>query len=254
MALRLGDAGHVQLMLRGRLALASRGPVWSAGVGDVTRMAALRALRRSRPALSGLVINADAPQDRALWRAGFVPVMTPAWVAEWHMAGTDLQRRAALDQKWRNRLVRAEHRALRVIETDFPADPAHWLVQRDAEQQRARGYRGYPGAVAAGYAAANPGHARLFVVEMGGAPVAAALVLVHGRVATYHIGWADAVGRAVQAHNLVLWRASCALSARGVVRFDLGGLDTVAAAGLAHYKLGTGAVARRLGGSWGAVC
>ncbi len=242
--------GHVTLMQRGKLALASRGPVWEQGSEPSERAAALRALRRRIG--WALALNADAP-DPALPRARFLPLLTPATIAEWDLGPDPDTRRARLGQKWRNRLVRAEDQGWKVRRIPFPADPGHWLLARDAEQQRAKRYRALPGALSAAYAAVNKGQAWLFQAEDRGGPAAAALILLHGPVATWHIGWSDTRGRAGHAQALLLWQAADWLAARGVHRLDLGTIDTVSAPGLARFKLGTGAAARPLGGTWGAL-
>ena len=55
----------------------------------------------------------------------------------------------------------------------------------------------------------------------------------------------------MSAHNLLMWRAALWLARQGHRRLDLGPIDTANAPGLARFKLGIGAHARRLGGTWG---
>ena len=241
--------GHVQLIRRGRLWLASRGPVW---LDPGAQTAGMRALRRHLPGWSGLVINAETPVKDG-WQAGFVRLSTGLTVAEWQL-GAVAQMRAALHPKWRNRLVRAENAGLRVIQSTLPADPAHWLLANDGTQQRAKCYRAWPASLCAAYARANPDQAQLWTADRGDGPLAAVLVLIHGTVASYQIGWSGAAGRAAHAHNLLLWRAACWLADQGVRRFDLGSVDSKSTPGLAHFKLGTGAAMRTLGGTWATLC
>jgi len=74
------------------------------------------------------------------------------------------------------------------------------------------------------------------------------LFLIHGRRATYHVGWTSEAGRDNAAHNLILWTAMKELKARGVATLDLGGVNTQSGAGIARFKLETGgAVLRRAG-------
>jgi lipid II:glycine glycyltransferase (peptidoglycan interpeptide bridge formation enzyme) len=80
-----------------------------------------------------------------------------------------------------------------------------------------------------------------------GTPIAFMLILLHGDTATYHIGWTGPRGRAVGAHNLLLWDASCTLAARGYIRLDLGRTDPLRTPGIARFKLGAGAAPRDLG-------
>ncbi len=197
-----------------------------------------------------VILSPDAPTP-ALARLGPVPLMTPATVAELDLRAPAAQRRARLHPKWRNRLKHAEAGPLRITRQNLPQDPGHWLFTADGLQQRRRGYRGWPPALTLAYGAENPGMAKLFTAFEGKTPVAAMLFLRHGTGATYHIGYTDARGRALSAHNLLLWQAAAWLAARGHQRLDLGLIDQRNAPGLARFKLGSGARARRLGGTWG---
>jgi len=284
------EIGAVQVVLRrcgglATLALASRGPVWSDGFapearggvtpearggvapearggvapearGGVTpeaQAAALRALRRHLPGqgMGALLATPDHGTDRAVLRAaGLIEVQTPLHVAEIDLTAPAALRRAAQGGKWRNRLARAEAQGLKVRRAALPADPSHWLLRAEGAQQRARGYRGLPPGFAAAWASVAPRDAQVFSVERAGAPVAAMLMLIHGRAASYHIGWSDEEGRRLNAHSLILWRASEWLARRGVARLDLGTVNTKDAPGLARFKIGAGAQVRALPGTW----
>lgn len=252
---RIG-AGLTLLRRIGRLggaALMSRGPVWAPGVEDEARAEALRALRRSAPiaGLRVLFITAEDQTDAAaLTAGGLVQVQTPIHVAELDLTAPETVRRAAQTVKWRNRLVAAEGASLKIRRTALTPDPNHWLLHHEARQQRARGYRGLPPAFAAAWASTAPGAAQLFVAHKGGDPLAAMLILMHDPVATYHIGWSGPEGRALNAHNLILWRAARWLAAHGIARLDLGAVNTEDAPGLARFKIGAGAAVRPLGGAW----
>jgi hypothetical protein len=52
---------------------------------------------------------------------------------------------------------------------------------------------------------------------------------------------------------ILLWQAAVWLAGQGTRTLDLGAVDTVSAAGVARFKLGTGATARPLGGTWAGV-
>ncbi|MFC3615018.1 GNAT family N-acetyltransferase [Lutimaribacter marinistellae] len=220
----------------------------------VTLLSRARIDRKTLPGLlhgSGLrrapvILNPDAPCPD-LARLGALMLVTPAHVAELDLTGN---LRSGLRQKWRNRLNHALRQNLAVRDAAMPQDPGHWLFTADMAQQRARGYRSWPVRLTLAYTRANPGSARLFTALHSGRPVAAILLLLHGRAATYHIGHSTAQGRAVSAHNLLMWHAMTWLAARGITRLDLGPVETESAAGLARFKLGTGANARALGGTW----
>ncbi|SLN42995.1 hypothetical protein ROJ8625_02120 [Roseivivax jejudonensis] len=194
-----------------------------------------------------LLVNADAA---AGWRqAGFWPLLTPSVAARLTL-GPEPEMRARMEQKWRNRLNAARQAEVTTRLRVFPADPSHWLLAAEAAQARARGYRGWPPALGAAWAAANPGAARLVTAMHGTETLAAALILLHGDSATWQIGVSTRAGRQRNAMNAVLWRAMRWCAGRGFARLDLGTLDSAHAPGLARFKLGTGAAACKLGGTW----
>lgn len=226
--------------------LAARGPAWHPDASFPQKVTGLRLLARH-----GLwMIEGEADDDAALRTAGYRRVVTPAHVAELSLAGTAAERRARLDGKWRNALSQALRAGLRLRHTPFRGENDHWLLQREAEQRRRKGYHTLPMAVTVAFARANPGLVRIFTAEEAGEPVAAMLMLRHGPVATYHIGWSGPRGRATSAHHLILMHAADWLAERGHHRLDLGSVDTESAAGLARFKIGTGAAIRTLAGSW----
>ncbi|ASP21701.1 acetyltransferase (GNAT) domain protein [Antarctobacter heliothermus] len=227
----------------GRIDLVSRGPVASEA-GDLTDWT-MRWQRwhDGRP----LVLNADGLGPELLRSAGFWPLMTPASLALLPL-GPEADMRAAMAQKWRNRLNRATREGLEVRETALTSN--HWLLTAEAAQARARRYRGMPPGFSAAFAQVNPGAAQVFEARLRGVPVAAALMLRHGRMATWQIGVTTPEGRQRHAINLLLWRAMQSLAAQGHDCLDLGILNAQDAPGLAHFKLGTGAHTHRLGGTW----
>lgn len=206
-------------------------------------------LRQSRLNTHLILMSPENPTP-ALARTGAVPVLTPGVVAEIDLGLPQETRRAGLHQKWRNRLVHAEKQGLRITRSDLPSRLSHWLLRHETTQRAQRGYRGWPMALTLAYGQANPGMAQLFTAHEGQVPLAAMLFLRHGTGASYHIGHTTARGRALSAHNLLLWQATEWLAENGHNRLDLGLFDTTHAPGLARFKLGAGATARRLGGTW----
>lgn len=195
------------------------------------------------------IIGPDHPTP-GLARIGAVPLMSPATVAEIDLCAGRDELRARMHQKWRNRLVHAERQDLRITACGLGPANGDWLFSAEEGQRRAKGYRGWPEELTRAWAEATPGATRLLTAFQGATPVAGMLFLLHGEAATYHVGYTTPLGRATSAHNLLLWQAMCWLSARGYLRLDLGTLDTLRAPGLARFKLGAGAGARPLGGTW----
>jgi len=239
------DAGaavaQAVLVRRGPVTLAVRGPVWVGTPDARQRVEALRGL--------GLrLIEADAP-DPALRAAGFRQVATAATLAVLDLAPSEAAQIARAQGKWRNRLMQAWRAGLRIDRAAYDGDPAHWLLAAEAVQRRRR-YHALPLRLASAYAATNPGAAQIFTAVQDNRPVAAMLLLCHGTRATYHIGWSGAQGRACSAHHAILMAAAGWLAAQGVTQIELGTIDTVGNPGLARFKLGSGARAQVLGGSW----
>lgn len=210
----------------------------------------ITALRSSGLHRSPLILSPETPAPQ-LALFGAVPLTTPAHAALWDLSQDAGQRRAALHQKWRNRLKHGEAQSLRLTRQNLPHDVRHWLFQADAKQQTLRGYRSWPIGLTLAYGRENKGQAKLFQAFEGKEPVAATLILTHGSTATYHIAHTTARGKQLSAHPLLLWEAANWLASKGVSRLDLGLINTEDAPGLARFKLGTGAKLHRLGGTWG---
>jgi hypothetical protein len=232
-----------RLRLLGEVALVSRSAVQLAPQG-------LRAFRRLCGARH-LVVNAeDAAQAQALAEAGFWPLARPRPIAELPLYASKADQSARLKGKWRNRLRHARRQGLQVTITPMPPDPAHWLFTTEAKAARKLGYRPLPPIFVAALCAVAPSAGQLCVAHHGNTPVAAALIIHHGSVATYQIGWSSPAGRHRSAQTLLLWRAMGHFAQLGCSRLDLGLSDAAAAPGLARFKHGTGATIRPLGGTW----
>ncbi|MCB4454443.1 GNAT family N-acetyltransferase [Leisingera sp. McT4-56] len=247
--------GQDPLMLEDKLVLQRRLPgglrLAMVNRADLTDPAPLlAAMRENGFARTPLILSPETPALH-LSRLGAVPLVTPAHAAIWDLSGDLDQRRAALHQKWRNRLKHGAAQNLRLTRQNLPHDVRHWLFQADAKQQTLRGYRSWPIGLTLAYARENKGQAKLFQASEGKEAVAAILILSHGSGATYHIAHTTARGKQLSAHTLLLWEAANWLAAKGICRLDLGLINTEDAAGLARFKLGTGANLHRLGGTWG---
>lgn len=209
----------------------------------------IEALRTVGLGRSPVILSPEHPSPE-LAGIGALPLITPAFVALLDLKQTAGSQREALHQKWRNRLNRAQGRGLRVSRQNMPLDPNHWLFAADQAQQRKRGYRSWPVALTLAYAKANKGQAKLFQAFEGTTAVAAILILRHGRGATYHISHTTQTGKALSAHNLLMWEVMLWLARKGCEQLDLGLINTEEAPGLARFKLGTGARLSQLGGTW----
>lgn len=250
-----GSLGVVRAILRrigplGQIALIPGGPLWHGDPDASARRAALAVLpaQMRRHDIRALLANCADPADAALLQTlGHLPLVTGQHLAHLDLALPAAARRARLHGKWRNRLVQAESAGIRIRHAPFdPLRHAALLSQENA-QRRARRYRGPPVAFAAQAAQLFPDRTRLFTATARGTPLGAMLFLIHGASASYHIGHLAPAGRHCAAHNLLLWQACGWLAEQGVTRLDLGPIDTETGAGLARFKLGSGARAVPLG-------
>ena len=241
-AINIDGSEPVQTVTRFGMRFASRGPIWHDTPTDIQT----HALK-----YSGLhLINSNGGDHAAFQNAGFRQIMKPRHVAELSILGTPEDRMRRLKGKWRNGLRQgAKHP--QTIETEpFHPSQHQWLLKADLAQQKAKGFRSLPHRFLIAYARGNPDKTLVMTSRLNGEPIAAMLFLLHGKVATYHLGWTSPMGRTAVAHHTILMRAGDHLSKQAVERIDLGMVDVENAPGLARFKLGTGASLRPLGGTW----
>ncbi len=232
-------AAPVQVIQRFGIGFAPRGPIWIAPPDACAlRTAQLR------------LINSNGGDAQALRKARYRQIMTPATVAELALS-TDLDiMTAQMHGKWRNIWRRSQTEPINIKHTRFDAASHQWLLDSDLAQQRQKGFRALPHSIIKAYADIAPEDVTVWTAARGNTPIAAMLFLRHGACATYHLGWANALGRQARAHHRLLIAAAMSLARGGVRQLDLGTIDTHSAPGLARFKLGCGATPRQLGGSW----
>lgn len=198
-----------------------------------------------------LVVNAETSTDAsALADAGFHRIFAPRVMAELTLDPSTDVMAARLGQKWRNRLRHGQAQGLVIRRRPMPPDKRFWLFKADAAQSLRKWYQPLPPEMIAAMAACKPGAVQVFTAYHLGRRVAAMLFVRHGQEATYQIGWSNADGRRLSAGPALMWRAMVELQAMGVDGIDLGAADKRLAPGLTHFKRGTGAELRALGGTW----
>lgn len=206
---------------------------------------------RDRVKAKHLVVNAETARDaRALSAAGFHRIFAPRVIANLPLDPSTDVMAARLNQKWRNRLRHGQSQDLVIRRRPMSPDKKFWLFKAEAVQSLRKWYQPLAPEMVAAMAACKPGAAQVFTAYHMGRRVAAMLFLRHGSAATYQIGWSNADGRKMSAGPALMWRAMVELQAMGTERIDLGAADKSLAPGLAHFKCGTGAQLRELGGTW----
>lgn len=165
------------------------------------------------------------------------------------LAPDDADARAALHVKWRNQLKRAENSALAVQFEPFNSQNGNRILRIETEQSKRRGYVNWPAALTQAFADSAPDQTHLATARLKDKAVAHMLFLTHGQHASYHIGHNSVQGRALNAHNLLLWQGARRLAALGFDTLDLGLIEK-GAIGLNRFKLRTGASRIKTGGTW----
>ncbi len=154
--------------------------------------------------------------------------------------------RSQLAGNWRNQLKKAEQSSFTIAVGGAKPKHYNWLLEKEGEQRRNRGYSAVPlGLVPAYQTAAITSATKTSPIvsvtaHEKGAQIAGALFLLHGTSATYHIGWVGERGRALNAQNRVLFGGMLSLKKQGIEWLDLGGVDTGPQAAIARFKLGLG--------------
>ncbi len=237
-----------------------RGPVWLDPQPDsAERREVLRTLRRAftlrRRQL--LIWTPELPDSRenhaALRGCGLRRMVTGYSTSLIDLERPGEQLRAALQGKWRNMLRSAEKAEL-PVQVGATGRPFEWLVRQADRQRRRGGYYAPSANMIRAIAGSMARKEDVLTVTASAAPgrerIAGTLVFIHGRSASYELGWSGADGRRLRAHHLLLWRTIEELRKRGVRWLDLGGLDAVAAPGVARFKLGLGGGLYTLAGTY----
>ncbi len=81
----------------------------------------------------------------------------------------------------------------------------------------------------------------LYVARYGGAPIAAAIMIEHGKTVTYLHGAMDREHRALMAPHLLHWTLMQQYKQRGYAWYDFWGIDADQYPGVTRFKLGFGA-------------
>ncbi len=102
------------------------------------------------------------------------------------------------------------HRAEILADGQADSNPGQYdlLIKADAAQQKARRYRASPAYFTTAWQreCKAPDGVVILTANQAAKRVAAMMVLIHGKGALYQVGWAGDEGRAVNAHNLLMWQ------------------------------------------------
>jgi lipid II:glycine glycyltransferase (peptidoglycan interpeptide bridge formation enzyme) len=225
------------------VALCTRGPIWLSEVSDSDKARIQRALKRSLPMSRPRIIlfSPDLTDPKHPSMASLTRVLTGYSTVMLDLSQPLTALRAGLHPYWRNRLSTAERSGLKIAELahDSPELP-RVLAEENRQRERKRFYALPLGFIEHYLEEGGAESALILQASWQSRPVAAMLFLIHGSSATYQLGWTNPQGRALNAHNLILWGAIERLQQRGIVKLDLGGVNTHDLPGISRFKINTG--------------
>jgi lipid II:glycine glycyltransferase (peptidoglycan interpeptide bridge formation enzyme) len=247
------EAGLVQLMEVSLLkqlfhvVMLDRGPLWFDGFGEQDDLNAffteynrifkprLGRRRRIMPETSLQISHAALPAKRKF----AYPAYQTIWV---DLKPDEAALRAKLHGNWRSSLSKAERSGVQ-LHVDKVGLTLSWLLDNYARDKAERKFQGpKPRTIIALCDTFAPrGNRLLMQARFEGQPIAGILIFIHGKSATYQIGWTDHdKGRKYNAHNFLLWQAMLHLKALGIEDLDLGGVNGESAKGVKKFKMGMG--------------
>jgi hypothetical protein len=230
----------------GGVALCTRGPLWLTPLSGKDKAHAYRSLRQSLPVkgLRFMFVTPNEPISEDLGLSSLKRVMTGYATALLDLSPSMEDLRAGLEKRFRHRVGGAEKSELTVHRVGTNVGQYRWLMDAEQQQRDNRGLQGMPLHFVDAYIASRkqPGHNVLTLrADIGRDRVAGMMFLLHGQAATYQIGWTSDAGRDAHAHNLLLYKGMEALKERGIRTLDMGGINTGRSAGIARFKISTGA-------------
>lgn len=239
-----------------------RGPVWLApNISTPNKATICKAISLDYPKWRWRFLSMQpecdksSPEARALKGVGLKRVMTGFSTAWLDLTPDQDLLRKGFAGKWRNQLVKAEQlqASLQINIGGHKRRHFDWLLEREVAHQNIKGYQAMPVTWLDSWLRASQqtdaGVLSITIIE-NGLKIAGGLFLLHGNSATYHIGWTGNRGRAICVQNLLMWKAIIALKKRGIQFLDMGGMNSDTLAGIARFKLGTGASPIQLSGAW----
>jgi hypothetical protein len=226
-----------------------RGPIWFDGFGgDKDCAAFIKSLLDEFPRRIGrryrLIpeMKENTPVNIQLEKAGFKRQAAVSYKTIWLdlTLGED-ELHGNLKKNWRNMLSRAQRSGLQIDWTSN-GKTLKLLLENYAVDKAQKGYSGasIQTIIALAKTMLPKGKMLTGHAYKDGKAVASVLLLLHGRSATYQIGWTSGKGRDCGAQNLLLWDALAVLKQRHIMDLDLGGINDSSAKGIQTFKAGMG--------------
>ncbi len=224
------------------------GPLWFDGFDTLyNNISFIADFRRRYPArpFRKVRILPNMKDDRDLHRAfddyGFQLYTTPYQTIWVDLKKSQDQLRQDMRKNFRNMISKAE-RADITIEWDISGRTLPWLTKRHELDAKNKGYKALSRIFISSLFESFSDQENFVIGRafMENKPVAAMLLLCHGKSATYQIAWSSKTGRREGAQNYLLWNGFAVLKNKGILNLDLGGVNDETAKGVKDFKLGIG--------------
>lgn len=149
--------------------------------------------------------------------------------------------RSRLSSRWKRHIKKADKSNMVLLWSDEGKNFA-WLMQNYIKDRKEKKYDGASPQTLIKLADqfSRGKNMVLGTALLEGQPIAAILLLIHGKSATYQIGYTSDKGRECCAHHLLLFKAQSVLKERELNDFDLGGVNEGSAKGVKSFKEGLG--------------
>ncbi len=249
--------GAAQVLLRllplsmGGLAWINRGPLAVSGAGEGRLAEMTAALGQHYGRQRGLYLRLAPPLESFDGGGGGLALTaTPGWASAVLDLTPSLETlRGNLKQKWRNSLNKAERSGVEVRAGTGDDLFASFLESHVRMRDKTGPAAMVPPDLLDALHRLHPGGHPLetFLAYQGGVLLGGVLMVRYGGACEYLAGNVSDAGRALSAGQLLLWRAVETMKAKGLRRFDLGGLDEVLTPpGIFRFKSGLGGTPYRL--------
>ncbi len=256
------EAGMVQILEAGVFGNAlhaitiDRGPLWFDGFGTPPHFEMfMQALLKKWPRRIGRKyrIIPEVEESPALQKAmrehGFKVSGDSPYKTIWlELDKSEEELLASLKKNWRNMISKAAKNDVTVT-WEMTTDSYRAFLKNYTIDKAAKGYDGASvELITALTKTFLPARKMILgsVLNKDGQVLASVLHFLHGRSATYQIGWNSDDGRKIGAHNYLLWHSLPILKDHGIKELDLGGYNDEDAKGVRDFKDGMGGVAVRL--------
>lgn len=183
-----------------------------------------------------------------LIRSGLCYRKTYAGTGYLKLCKTEDELRKCLHSKWRNQLKAAESTDVAVCISTEPKELSQFLELHVQHKKEAH-YEDSGDVITNGLIKSQALKA-YFVKDECAQVLAFVMFALHGKNATYYIGWNSEEGCRLNLNKLLLWNAVLDLKKRGYQWMDLGGIDFIHTPGIAEFKMGTGCVYYEMAGEF----